>query len=164
MSRVETLEWVVTERTVMADYELRRFDGESAFPDAYDVRRQVFIEEQGVPEEIELDGKDDEATHFVIYDADTGQPIGTARLRFVDDDTGKAERVAVLAEYRDKGVGRRLMHSLESEARARGATMITLHAQTTVEEFYQALGYETTSEEFIEADIPHVEMEKEIRR
>jgi predicted GNAT family N-acyltransferase len=145
----------------MAEYELRVFDGEDAFPDAYEVRRDVFIEEQGVAEDIEMDGNDDAATHVVCYDDDC--PVGTARVRFVDEDTAKAERVAVRADYRGEGLGRRLMDALEAEARDAGAARMDLHAQTAVEGFYQRLGYETVSDEFIEADIPHVEMEKELR-
>jgi predicted GNAT family N-acyltransferase len=148
----------------MTGYETQRFDGETAFPDAYEVRRDVFIEEQDVDEAIEMDGNDDDATHFVIYDTDGDgdQPVATARVRYKDADTAKAERVAVLAEYRGEGLGRRLMELLEDEARATGHSQIDLHAQTAVEGFYRALGYETVSDEFVEAGIPHVEMEKEI--
>ena len=146
----------------MTAYEAERFEGEAAFPDAYEVRRDVFIEEQDVPEAIEMDGRDDEATHFVVYDTDAGRPVGTARLRYIDDDTAKAERVAVLAEYRGEGLGRRLMELVEAEARGRGRERIDLHAQTAVEGFYETLGYETVSDEFMEADIPHVEMEKRL--
>ena len=146
----------------MTVYEAERFDGEAAFPDAYEVRRDVFIEEQDVPEEIEMDGRDETATHFVVYDTEADRPVGTARIRYVDEDTAKAERVAVLAEYRGEGLGRRLMELVEAEAREQGCTSVDLHAQTAVEGFYETLGYETVSDEFIEADIPHVEMEKRL--
>ena len=146
----------------MTAYEARRFDGETAFPDAYEVRRDVFIEEQDVDEEIEMDGNDDEATHFVVYDTETDRPVGTARIRYIDDETAKAERVAVRSSYRGEGLGRRLMELLEGEARDQGRSRISLHAQTAVEGFYRTLGYETVSDEFVEANIPHVEMEKEL--
>ncbi|MFB6164834.1 MAG: GNAT family N-acetyltransferase [Haloarculaceae archaeon] len=125
--------------------------------DAIAVRRAVFVDEQGVPESVELDGNDDDATHFVAYDAD-GEPVGAARLRTIDDDTGKVERVAVLAEHRGEGWGRRLLTAVEATARYRGLADLVLHSQTHVEEFYRELGYETVGEEFEEAGIPHVEM------
>jgi predicted GNAT family N-acyltransferase len=146
----------------MADYEATRFEGETAFPDAYEVRRDVFIEEQDVDEDIEMDGNDDEATHFVIYDSDADRPVGTARVRYKDDETAKAERVAVLSEYRGEGLGRWLMELLEDEAREQDCSRVVLNAQTAVEGFYRSLGYAVVSDEFMEADIPHVEMKKEI--
>ncbi len=143
----------------MADYDVRRIPGEATLEDAFDVRREVFIDEQDVAEDIEMDGKDDGALHVVLYDGD--YPIATARTRFVDDETAKFERVAVRAEYREKGLGRAVMDAIEEVAREDGATHAVLHGQTSVEAFYHELGYETTSDEvFYEADIPHVQMEK----
>jgi len=156
--------------------ELRRIPGEASLADAHAVRRAVFIDEQGVSEAEEMDGRDGAATHVVAYadrehtDAssatghdDTGlQPVGTARLRVTDDGVAKPERVAVLEPYRGEGIGRQLMVAIEREARDQGCTRARLHGQTTVETFYHDLGYETTSDVFVEADIPHVEMEKKL--
>lgn len=119
------------------------------------VRYDVFVEGQGVPESVELDGRDGDATHFLAVDE---HPVGTARLRRIDDRTGKVERVAVREGRRGDGWGRRLMQAIENEARTQGLTELVLHAQTTVEEFYRHLGYETTSDRFTEAGIEHVEM------
>jgi len=122
------------------------------------VRRAVFIDEQGVPEDIEMDGRDDEAVHFVARD--DGDPVGAARLREVEPGVGKVERVAVIADRRGEGLGRRLMKRLETAAADRGIDRLVMHAQTHVEAFYERLGYETTSDVFEEAGIDHVEMEK----
>lgn len=143
--------------------DVRRARTTAERSDALAVRRRVFIEEQGVPEAIEVDGKDDEAVHFVAYD--DGDAVGAARLRGVDGDpeaatTGKVERVAVLVDRRDEGLGRAIMAELEATARELGFDALILHAQLPVEGFYHALGYETTSDVFLEADIEHVEMEK----
>lgn len=146
----------------MDDFEVRRLDGSGELSGAHAVRRAVFIDEQGVPESVEMDDKDDEATHFVIYDSGDGQAVATARIRAVDDDTVKAERVAVRADYRDEGLGTWLMEAIEEETRDRSMSTVVLHAQTTVEEFYRKLGYETVSGEFDEAGITHVEMVKEV--
>jgi len=146
----------------MTEYEVRRYPGEATIVDAHSVRRIVFIEEQNVSETEEMDGRDEDAHHVVAYDPDTGEPVGTARLRIPGDGVGKIERVAVVETHRGNGLGARLMTEIESDARQEGCTTIKLHAQTAVEGFYERLGYQTTSGEFMEADIPHVEMEKEL--
>jgi len=145
----------------MTDYRVRRVgDGATLFH-AHAVRRAVFIDEQGVPEDVEMDGADDEATHFVAYAPEGGHAVGTARLRAVDG-VAKAERVAVHASHRGNGLGTRLMDLIETAARNRGHDEIRLHAQTGVESFYRSLGYETVGEEFEQAGIPHVEMVKRL--
>jgi predicted GNAT family N-acyltransferase len=145
----------------MADYEIRRVgDGATLFH-AHAVRRAVFIDEQGVPEAVEMDDADDEATHVVAYDPTHGHAVGTARLREVDG-VAKIERVAVHANHRGRGLGTRLMESVETAARDQGHGEAHLHAQTSVESFYQSLGYETVSDEFEQAGIPHVEMVKRL--
>lgn len=146
----------------MVDYEVVRAEGDTALDEAHTVRRAVFIDEQGVPENVEMDDKDRESTHFVVYDRDGGHAVGTARLRPVDGDTAKIERVAILPAHRGNGLGARLMERAEDEARASHFAHIHLHAQAAVEEFYQQLGYETVSEEFEQAGITHVEMSKEL--
>ena len=146
----------------MVEYELRRVDGDATLADAHAVRRAVFIDEQGVPEAVEMDDEDDNATHFVAFDPTHGDPVGTTRIRELDDETAKIERVAVLPEHRGEGLGLRLMERAEDEARAQGYARVRLHAQSAVEEFYESLGYRTVSEEFEEAGILHVEMTKEL--
>ncbi|MFC7250686.1 GNAT family N-acetyltransferase [Halomicroarcula sp. GCM10025324] len=125
---------------------------------AREVRQAVFVDEQGVPESEEMDGKDEVATHFVITHDET--PVATARTRFIDDATVKVERVAVLDSHRGEGLGKRVMAAAERAAREAGATTALLHGQRHVESFYTGLGYETVGEEFEEAGIPHVEMVK----
>jgi len=127
---------------------------------AFAVRRTVFIEEQDVPEDIEMDGNDDAATHVVA--SEDGQPIGTARLREPEPGVGKVERVAVVADRRGEGIGRHVMAEIEAIAREQDIERLVLHAQTNVESFYTELGYETTSAVFQEAGIDHVEMAKEL--
>jgi len=154
--------------------ELRQIPGEATLADAHAVRRTVFIDEQGVSEAEEMDGRDGDAVHVVAYalaqqkedttpdGAPTGRPVGTARLRVPEPGIAKPERVAVLKSCRGAGVGRRLMQAIEDNARVQGCARAHLHAQTTVESFYRDLGYETTSDVFLEANIPHVEMEKKL--
>jgi len=143
-------------------YEVRRIPGEGELDDAFDVRRDVFVDGQNVPEEIEMDGEDESAVHFVIHDGESGEPVATARLRPPEDGVAKPERVAVREAYRGQGLGRKLMSLIESEARSQGCALSALHAQTHVIDFYEDLGYDVVSDEFEEAGIAHVEMEKEL--
>lgn len=130
------------------------------FEDAMAVRIGVFVEEQGVPAEIERDEHEAESEHFVAYrDGRAREAVGTTRLR-EKDGLAKIERVAVLQSARGEGWGERLMDAAEERARERGFDEVLLHAQSQVEEFYQRLGYETVGDEFDEAGIPHVEMRK----
>jgi len=139
---------------------VRVLDGEADLSDAFDVRRTVFVEEQGVDADIEYDGHDDDATHVVAYD--DGEAVGTARLRAADETTGKVERVSVLAAYREAGVGQSLMAAIEEQARQRGFDRLKLHSQTTAAGFYESVGYDRYGEEFEEAGMPHVAMEKRL--
>ncbi|AHF98553.1 acetyltransferase [Halostagnicola larsenii XH-48] len=130
--------------------------------DAFSVRQTVFVEEQGVDEDIEYDEYEDEAVHFVAYEDDTHseKPIGAARLREPEGGVGKVERVAVLESHRESGVGRALMDALEAKAASAGLETLKLHAQTRAAGFYRGLGYERYGEAFEEAGIPHVAMKK----
>ena len=121
------------------------------------IRRRVFIDEQGVPESAELDGLDREAVSWIARLAD--QPIGTARARILAG-SAKAERVAVLPEYRRQGIGEALMRVLERWAFDRGLERVTLNAQESAVPFYQRLGYAVRGEPFEEAGIPHRAMSK----
>lgn len=140
--------------------DVRRVSSEAEFEAALAVRRTVFVEEQGVPEHREIDGKDDEATHFLA--TEDGDPVGAARLREYGDGVGKVERVAVVEPRRSEGLGRDLMDAVEATAVDRGYEELVLHAQVPVVAFYERLGYEITSEEFEDAGIPHREMRKRL--
>lgn len=125
------------------------------------VRRTVFIEEQGVSEAEEMDDEDAAATQLLATTGDA-DPVGTARVRFVDDDTAKIERVAVLRSHRGEGLGSELMHAAEAHARDQGASTARLHGQVAVVEFYERLGYEIVGDRFEEAGIPHRKMVKSL--
>ncbi len=144
--------------------DIRRTESNAGavFDDALSVRRTVFIDEQGVPEDRELDGRDGDAIHFVAYDGD--DPIGAARLRAYRDreSAGKIERVAVLSAYRGDGIGRQLMDAVEETAEGLGYGELLLYAQTPVVDFYRALDYRTEGEMFEDAGIPHRSMRKQL--
>lgn len=125
-----------------------------------DIRREVFIVEQGVSVDEEMDGRDARCLHFLAFvEADA---VGTARLRFTDDGHAKGERVAVRRAARASGAGTLLMRALEDEARARGHDRLVLNAQVQVLPFYEKLGYAIDGPEFLEAGIPHRPMSKRL--
>lgn len=128
--------------------------------DAYAVRWTVFVDEQGVDPDIEIDEHEDQAVHFVAYGGD--KPVGAARLREPNPGVGKVERLAVVADYRGSGLGRKLIEAVERHARETGIDTLTLHGQVRVAEFYEHLGYKRVGEPFEEAGIPHVEMVKSL--
>jgi len=144
----------------MDELEVRVADTEREREDAFAVRHEVFVEEQGVDEALEYDAHDETATHFVAYDGD--EPIGAARLREYEDGVGKVERVAVRASRREVGIGRALMERLERRAEALGFDTLVLHSQTQAAGFYCTLDYERHGGAFEEAGISHVEMRKSL--
>ena len=117
------------------------------------IREAVFIREQGVPTELEWDEFDVNCIHVLASDS-TANPVGTARLL----RDGSIGRVAVLREYRGKGVGIALMHFLLREAGSRQVQQVTLNAQAHAIEFYKKFGFQVTGETFLDAGIPHVRM------
>lgn len=121
------------------------------------VRREVFVVEQRVPEEIEVDDEDEAALHVIARDG-AGTPIGTARLL----EDGHIGRVAVLREWRGHGVGSALMERLLEVAREAGLTGIPIHAQVSSIPFYERLGFVVHGDEFEEAGIPHRHMRLEL--
>jgi predicted GNAT family N-acyltransferase len=138
--------------------QVRRAD-EADFTACLDIRRRVFVVEQGVSEEIEVDGLDAGCAQFIARL--DGEPVGTARFRVLAGKA-KVERVAVLADRREAGIGRALMTALEAHARDEGFDRVALNAQTRVADFYERLGYRREGEVFLEADIPHVRMTKSL--
>lgn len=130
----------------------------------FSVRINVFVEEQQVPPDLEMDEFDDSWTacrHFLATDGP--KPIGAARWRRYDEQTAKLQRIAVLATYRGRGIGRLLIQAMENDIRAAGVPVVILDAQTQAESFYRKLGYETiSSEPFLDAGIWHVRMRKKL--
>lgn len=124
------------------------------------IRTKVFQEEQGVSAKLEFDGLDAGATHLLAQI--NGQAIGTARIRELDGDTVKIERLAVLPDYRKQGIGKQLMRSALSAVTQRGKSLVLVHAQEYVVQLYQQLGFEVVGEKFNEAGIPHVKMIKQL--
>lgn len=124
---------------------------------ALDIRITVFVREQGIPEELEVDEHDDVALHLLAFDGSV--PIATGRL-CTNGDTGQISRIAVLPSRRGRGVGSSLVHRLEEEGRARGIVRFELTPHKHLESFYNALGYTTTGDAGRIAGHPLIRMYK----
>ncbi|MGW0915116.1 GNAT family N-acetyltransferase [Streptomyces sp. NPDC002784] len=134
------------------------------------VRREVFVGEQGVPEEVEYDAYDAVAVHVLAVRAD-GLPIGAGRLLYGeaaaakvggDLSVGSLGRLAVTKAARGLGVGAALVRAIEDAARARGLRAVDLHAQTQALRFYERLGYQAYGPEFSDAGIAHRAMRRAV--
>ncbi|SEN16245.1 Predicted N-acyltransferase, GNAT family [Mesobacillus persicus] len=140
--------------------EVKVVSNDKELNDAFWVRKEVFVKEQNVPEEEEIDQYEDSASHFVLYS--NGEPAGAGRFRIVDG-LGKVERICVLDSQRGTGAGKAIMEKIEQHAQTQGVSALKLNAQTHAIPFYSRLGYEVISEEFLDAGIPHKTMKKEIK-
>lgn len=118
-----------------------------------DLRRWVFVIEQQVPEELEWDDADAESVHALALDGE-GRPIGTGRLL----PDGHIGRMAVVREWRRRGVGSAILEWLMASARRQGLGALHLHAQTHALGFYARHGFAAHGETFSEAGIPHRKM------
>lgn len=136
-------------------------DYRDALEACHALRRRVFVEEQRVDATLEWDDLDALAEHFLARRSDDDLPLGTARLRVLAG-RAKAERVAVHAESRKRGVGRLLMEALEERARANGCREVVLNAQLTALPFYASLGYVALGPVFEEAGIEHRAMRRSL--
>jgi predicted GNAT family N-acyltransferase len=116
------------------------------------IRFEVFVDEQNVPEELEIDGLDDEAKHVLAYSDDA--PIGTGRI-LIDGHIG---RVAVLKKYRGLGIGKSVMQELIKWAQKNNLEKLWLSSQWHAHSFYLDLGFVCEGEIYEEAGIDHIKM------
>jgi len=133
-------------------------DWEHAKNIAGPIRFAIFVGEQNVPAGIELDDKDAESLHAVAYD-EAGKAIGTGRLL----PEGKIGRMAVVKEWRRRGVGADLLEALVGEARRRGLAEVQLSAQLQAAEFYRAHGFVAEGKVYEEAGILHQAMRRSLK-
>ncbi|MEC5386517.1 GNAT family N-acetyltransferase [Uliginosibacterium sp. H3] len=139
----------------MAQLTLQAGDWRDLGARAAAIRHEVFVVEQGVPLDLEMDDMDEQAMHVVAWDA-AGEAIATGRIL----RDGHIGRIAVRAAWRRQGVGMRVMEVLCKAARDQGLLAAWLNAQLSALAFYQGLGFVAADETFIEAGILHVQMRK----
>jgi len=131
---------------------------EEAQPVAAPIRFAIFVGEQNVPAGIELDEMDAKCMHAIAYD-ESGKAIGTGRLL----PEGRIGRMAVVKEWRRRGVGADLLEALVAEARRRGHADVTLSAQLQAAEFYRSHGFVAEGKVYTEAGILHQAMRKNLK-
>ncbi|WP_445230812.1 GNAT family N-acetyltransferase [Duganella rhizosphaerae] len=137
-----------------AKHDIRTGDWSALNADAKLIRFEVFVEEQKVPAELEMDHMDAVCLHAVAYDAG-GTPVGTGRLL----PDGHIGRMAVRQVARGSGVGGALLQVLMAQARARGDKQVVLSAQSHAAPFYERHGFAIDGDEFFEAGIAHINMQ-----
>lgn len=137
----------------MSEFKIAEITWEDNSHELAVIRRQVFVIEQNVPEELEWDGIDPQCRHVVARDLE-GRPIGTARLL----PDGHIGRMAVLKSWRGKGVGGAMLDYFIEAARQAGHPHIVLHAQIHAMPFYAKRGFLPEGEDFMDAGIPHRSM------
>ena len=128
--------------------------------EALEVRKKVFTEEQGTPEDLEFDNHDREALHMVVKDGE--RVIGTARVLFLTTNQAKIERMAILRPFRHRGIGRRIISFLNEELKNRHVEEVVLHAQYSIVAFYKSCGFEELGLPFWEVGIKHIKMQKRL--
>ena len=129
---------------------------QEAAQEAYLIRKQVFIEEQGVPEDMELDEHDPLAKHALVYQ--DGLCVGTGRLVRLDNDHAQIGRMAVLSAYRNQSIGTAILSRLIALAKAEGILVLVLHSQISALPFYAKFGFVAEGPIYDEAGIPHRNM------
>lgn len=124
----------------------------------YRIRTRVFVQEQGVPEEIERDLLDPDSLHVLAWAG--AEAVGTGRLT----PRGRIGRMAVLGPHRGRGVGTRMLEQLTREATKTGLGELVLASQLSARGFYRRLGFAAQGEVFVEAGIDHILMRKALDR
>ncbi|MDX7986766.1 GNAT family N-acetyltransferase [Xenorhabdus sp. 12] len=123
---------------------------------AFFVREKVFTDEQGFEADIDIDEYDDIALHAVIFDNE--KPIGVLRAFSKDGNVLKAGRIAVLKDYRGRGIGRNLMEFIEDYGRKNNISSIELSSQCHAQPFYEGLGYQAHGDIYLEDGAEHIYM------
>lgn len=144
----------------MSKFSYKLVTGNVELQEAFEVRRQVFVREQSISENLVFDGHDRKALHTVVKDGE--RVIGSARVQFLADNQAKLERMAILKRYRRKGIGREMLLFLDTIWKDRQVRQVIIHAQCEVIPFYKLCGFDELGLPFQEAGIKHIKMRKQL--
>lgn len=143
----------------MTDLKIQQVPYHEAIKSIQMIRCIVFQVEQGVAPELEFDGLDESAIHLLAYL--DNEPVGTARIRQLEPQTAKIERLAVLSDVRGLGIGTKLMETaLELISRNSDNEQVVVNAQEYIKSLYEKLGFQAVDQPFDEAGIRHIKMIK----
>ena len=141
----------------MSEPVYKLVENDNELEQAFQVRKRVFVDEQGISEDLELDGFDCKALHMVVQYGE--MTIGTARVIFPATGVAKIERMAVLRNFRRKGTGSEIFSFLNEELKGKKISKVIVHAQCSAAPFYKSCGFVESGVPFNEACIPHIKME-----
>ena len=144
----------------MSKFSYKLVTGDDELQEAFEVRKQVFVREQGISEDLVFDGHDREALHIVVEDGE--RVIGSARVQLLAANHAKLERMAVLEPYRRKGIGREMLLFLDTVWKDKQVQQVIIHAQLEVVPFYKLCGFDELGLPFQEAGIKHIKMRKQL--
>jgi predicted GNAT family N-acyltransferase len=144
----------------MSKFDYKLVTGDVELQEAFEVRREVFVREQGISEDLVFDEHDREAMHMVVKDGK--RVIGSARVRFLADNQAKLERMAILRHYRRKGIGKEILLFLDSVWKDKQVQEVIIHAQLEVVPFYKLCGFDELGLPFREAGVKHIKMRKRL--
>jgi len=144
----------------MSKFSYKLVTGGAELQEAFEVRRQVFVREQSITEDLVFDGHDSEALHTVVKDGE--RVIGSARVQFLTDNQAKLERMAILKHYRRKGIGKEMLLFLDTVWKDEQIQQVIIHAQLEVVPFYKLCGFDELGLPFQEAGIKHIKMRKQV--
>lgn len=145
----------------MSQIIIKNFVYPEEFLEMEAIRRSVFQEEQGVAPELEFDGLDQTSIHLLAYLNE--RAVGTARIRYLNEQVAKIERLAVLSTARGLGIGYKLMQEAIEIAKQNHIQEVIIHAQEYVKSLYEKLEFQQIGEVFEEADIRHIKMIKQLK-
>lgn len=134
-------------------YNIRTIKGPEELEKLLEIRKKVFVDEQGVPEEREKDEFEHTATHFAVLDKDI---IGGARVRILKK-RAKLERIVITPEYQGKGVGKQLVAHLIDYSNDQKVKEVYLHGQTRIRGFYERMGFTARGAPFEDGGIEHLD-------
>ncbi|MCX6666396.1 MAG: GNAT family N-acetyltransferase [Euryarchaeota archaeon] len=144
----------------MNTLEIRLVTNTKELDQIYQIRTEVFVQEQQVPKDLEFDDLDNDSNHLIAKL--NQQPIGCARIRQIGKNKAKLERIAILKPYRNKGYGTDITNYCINFCKTKHNTTLFLHAQTHVQKFYERFGFIEEGTIFQEAGIPHIKMIKNL--
>ena len=144
----------------MSKFSYKIVTGDVELQESFEVRRQVFVREQGISEDLVFDGHDSKALNIVVRDGK--RVIGSARVQFLNNNQAKLERMAILEHYRRKGIGKELLLFLDTIWKDKHVQQVIIHAQLEVVPFYKLCGFDELGSSFQEAGIKHIEMHKQV--
>ncbi len=142
----------------MKEYVYKFAENDLELAGVREVRKQVFVDEQGISEDLVFSGEESN-DGIVVVVLDSGVVVGTARVVFPADDTAKIERMAVLKPFRSQGIGKKMVSYIIDYLKSHRVANVFLHAQYTAVSFYKSCGFRESGPFFIEAGIKHIKMD-----